>query len=180
MCRGKWPEKGLESTKESGSNRNMFFWVHSQVMSSVIVNTEFFFTCSITLTPTRKVSFLNFCSFTNLNPEAQTGNLFSLYKIFEDYIRLFISQHVKTQRHRKLLISVFSLDHLPPLSISFQLLFIALSFGLGFWRCLGLQVWPKIVPAYEMSHKTHEDTAPYHYRNRSPVLGTTFQGAIVS
>lgn len=98
--RGKWPEKGLESIKGSGPIRNLFFWVHSQVMSSVFLPLifnleEFFFSCPITLTPTRKVSFLNFCSFTNLNPESQTGDLFSLYKIFEE---LFISQHVKTQR----------------------------------------------------------------------------------
>lgn len=28
------------------------------------------------------------------------------------------------------------------------------------WRCLGLQVWPKTIPAHELSHETHKDTAP--------------------
>lgn len=44
---GKWPEKGMESIKESAPNRNLFFWAHSQVMSSVflplIFNIEEFF-----------------------------------------------------------------------------------------------------------------------------------------
>lgn len=53
------------------------------------------------------------------------------------------------------------------------MLVIALSFRLGSWRCLGLQVWHKIISAYELSSKTHKDTpSPASPLSRPSVQGS--------
>lgn len=93
--RGDGLRKLLEGFRKNNTNRNLFWGVHSHLshefglLSPLIFLPEIYkeiFLLPSTPVPTRKMSFLNFCTFraTNLNQKSETVDLFSLHKIFKE------------------------------------------------------------------------------------------------